>query len=101
MLPSLRLALNTLTGKRGRTILLIGAVTIAASLVVAVGCTVSSVQGMMEQSLTRFLGKADARIIHSGRGRFDQSIVVHGRAAVRHCPNQLALLLYRKLLQHF
>jgi hypothetical protein len=61
MQSSWRLALNTLAGKKGRTALMISAVGLAASLVVAVSCAIASVQASMEQGIVKILGRADAR----------------------------------------
>ena len=82
MPPSWRLALNNLTGRRGRTALMAGAVALASSLIVAVSCAIASAQKSLEFSLTRFVGAADARIIHPANGRFDEPLL----AAVRHWP---------------
>jgi putative ABC transport system permease protein len=75
MWPSFSLALNNLTAKRGRTMLMIGAIAIAASLIVAMSCAIKSVQQSMEFGLERILGAADARIIHQFGGRFDENIL--------------------------
>ncbi|HWB19625.1 MAG TPA: hypothetical protein VG711_04935, partial [Phycisphaerales bacterium] len=80
MLPSWRFALNSLTGKPGRTVLMVIAVAIACSLVVAVSCAIASVQASMELGLFKILGAADARIIHQGNGRFDESLLDTARA---------------------
>src|SRR5438477_3368864 len=72
MPPSWQLAFNSLAGRRGRTVLMIGAVALAASLVVAVSCAIGSVQASIEQGITKILGRADARIIHQFNGRFDE-----------------------------
>lgn len=75
MPPSWRLALNNLTGRRGRTALMAGAVALAGSLIVAVSCAIASAQKSLEFSLTRFVGAADARIIHPAGGRFDEKLL--------------------------
>ena len=80
MLPSWRLALNTLAGKPGRSALMVGAVALAASLVVAVSCAIASMQASTELAITRFIGAADARIIHQGNGRFDDELLKTVRA---------------------
>lgn len=79
MLPSWRLARNTLAGRFGRSVLLSGAVAAAAALVAAVSCSTTSVQATMEQVLTSVLGAADARIIHVGNAEFDDSWLQHAR----------------------
>jgi len=79
MLPSWRLALNALAGRPGRTTLIIAAVALAASLVVAVSCAIGSAQGTIEQTIARLLGATDARIVHQFDGRFDESILEQAR----------------------
>ncbi len=80
LLASLAIARNNLSGRPWRTALIVGAVAIAGSLAVAVSCAISSVQGSMELALERILGKADARIIHPGLGRFDDEILEQVRS---------------------
>lgn len=75
MLPSWRLARNWLAGKPWRLALMIGAVTLASALVVAVSCAVGSVRASLERSIVNFLGAADARIIHQFNGRFDDALL--------------------------
>lgn len=75
MLPSWSLALNNLLAKRGRTMLMIGAIAMSVSLIVAMSCAIKSVQQSMELGLERILGAADARVIHQFGGRFDEEIL--------------------------
>ncbi len=72
---SWRLALNTLGGKPGRAALMIGAVALAAALVMAVSCAIATMQASMEFGITRFVGSADVRIIHQGNGRFSEELL--------------------------
>lgn len=80
MQPSWRLALNTLAGRPGRTALMIGAVAIAAALVVAMSCTIGSAQASMELGVTKVLGGAHARIIHPFNGRFSEDVLALARS---------------------
>lgn len=80
MPPSWQLGINSLSARRGRTALLIAAVALASSLVVAISTCVESVQRSMEQQLLETLGAADARIIHLFQGRFDASLLVEVRS---------------------
>jgi putative ABC transport system permease protein len=75
MPPSWPLALDSLTGRRGRTVLMAGAVTLASSLIVAVSCAIASSQKSLEERITKFLGSADARVVHPGNGRFDTGLL--------------------------
>ena len=54
---------------------MIAAVSLAASLVVAVSTCIESVRGNLEVRLLQTLGGADARIIHLFEGRFDDSLL--------------------------
>lgn len=75
-----QLARNTLAGRPWRTLLMIGAVMIAASLVVAMTSAIGSAQASMVDGLQRLLGASDARIIHPGNGRFDAGVLDQVRA---------------------
>lgn len=94
-LPSWRLALNFLSGKRGRTALILAAISMSASLVVAVSCAISTVQASMELGLVRVLGSADARIIHQFNGRFSAKLLeqVHQWPEVKHVTARLGTTL--------
>jgi len=75
MPPSWRLAFNNLARRPGRTFLMVGAVGLAAALIVAVSCAINSVRASLEQRLTRFVGASDARIIHPAAGRFSDGLL--------------------------
>ena len=75
MPPSWRLALNILAARRTRTALMLGAVGLSASLIVAVSATLISAQAALEWSLARFIGAADCRIIHPATGRFGDGLL--------------------------
>ncbi|MEM7228696.1 MAG: FtsX-like permease family protein [Planctomycetota bacterium] len=73
--PSLSLAFSSLRAKRIRTCLLIAAAALASSLIVAVSCTMGSVQKTLEGEITKLLGATDVRITHSSNARFDDAIL--------------------------
>ncbi|UCD75434.1 MAG: ABC transporter permease [Phycisphaerales bacterium] len=75
MRASWRLALNNLAGKRGRTVLILGAAIVACSLIVAMSSAIATVQASMEWGFSRFLGSADVRIVHQFNGRFDETLL--------------------------
>ena len=79
MLASWRFARNTLSGRRGRSVLLIAATAIACALVVAVSCCTGSAQGAMDGILKTILGPSDVRIIHQFGSRFDDSLLEESR----------------------
>lgn len=72
-LASWRLASNALGARKGRTALMLGAVGLAASLIVAVSTVIGSVQGNLDASVRRILGFADARLMHEFSSPFDAS----------------------------
>ncbi len=80
MRPAWRLARTALSGRPGRTALLLGATTLAAALVAAVACSIASAQHSVAEGFARFIGSADARVIHPGGGRFDESVLETVRA---------------------
>ena len=79
MLPSWPLALNELSGKPVRTVLMVGAVGLACSLVVAITCAIGTVQASVESRIVDIVGNADARIVHEFNGRFDRQLLEDAR----------------------
>ena len=71
----LLLSINALAGRASRTALLALAVSLAAALVAAVACALTSVNGAMAFRVTKALGRADIQITHVGEERFDGSIL--------------------------
>ncbi len=75
MIPvGLRIAINNLRMRRGRTVLIIIAIALATSMVVAVSSAIrsanQSVRSMMEDSI----GRTDLRIRHEMQGKFTDSV---------------------------
>ncbi len=68
-------ARRSLLGRRGRTALLIAAVALAASLVVAVTSGMRTAQASLESSLARAMGATDARIVHRYAQPFEASLL--------------------------
>ncbi len=68
------LARRSLLGRRGRTLLLICAVALAASLVVAVTSGVRTAQSNLEAAIVRAMGATDARIVHRYAQPFDAAL---------------------------
>jgi len=75
MRPIWPLALNTLLGRPRRTLLVTLAMALATALLVAVSCSIATVQGTIEYSVRRALGSADVRIVHPAGVPFDRSLV--------------------------
>ena len=71
MRPAWRLATSSLAGKRGRTGLLAGAVSLAAALITAVACGMASVSVSLEDRLDAAVGRADVSIAHVAGAAFD------------------------------
>jgi putative ABC transport system permease protein len=64
-----------LLGRRGRTALLISAVALASSLVVAVTSGMRTAQSNLEASIARAMGATDVRIVHRYAQPFDASLL--------------------------
>ncbi len=77
-----RLAINNLSGRPSRSLLLIAAVTLSASLIAAVACAMASLDLALLERAKATLGGADLRIHHVGGGTIDPSLV----QAVRNWP---------------
>ena len=80
MLPILRLSTNALAGRRNRTLLLIAAVALSATLVAAVSAALESLNTGMKQQAERSLGRADLRVQEVGEQPFDASVLELVRA---------------------
>ena len=72
-------ARRSLLGRRGRTALLVSAVALAASLVVAVTSGMRTAQASLEDSIARAMGATDARIVHRYAEPFDASLLDEAR----------------------
>lgn len=68
-------ARRSLLGRRGRTALLIAAVALASSLVVAVTSGMRTAQSNLEAAITRAMGATDVRIVHRYAQPFDASLL--------------------------
>lgn len=92
-----RLAINSLSGRRGRTALLALAAALAAALIAAVACAMNSVTRAIEARVSTVVGTADLRLRHVGGSTFDSAILPTLRAwpeillAVPRLKDQLAL----------
>ncbi|HHN77716.1 MAG TPA: hypothetical protein ENK11_03445, partial [Phycisphaerales bacterium] len=63
-----RLAISSLSARRSRSALLIGAVTLSASLIAAVACAIASANGAIKTQLEGQIGSAELRIRPSNAG---------------------------------
>ncbi len=75
MHPILRLSINALAGRRNRTLLLIAAVALSATLVAAVSAALASLNRGMQEQVERTLGRADIRVQEVGEQTFDASVL--------------------------
>lgn len=73
-------ALQTLAARRGRSILLATAVTLSATLVAAVACSLESVRANADAQLRRYVGETDARLVNRFGASFDAARVEEIRA---------------------
>jgi len=69
-----------LLGRRGRTALLVAAVALASSLVVAVTSGLRTAQDSLDAAVTRAMGATDARIVHRYAQPFDADLLAEVRA---------------------
>jgi putative ABC transport system permease protein len=68
MLPAWRLAINSLSARRNRTLLLVAAVTLSAALIAAVSCAMASLTAAVSHRLDETVGRSDLRIKPAGSG---------------------------------
>ena len=73
-------ARRSLLGRRGRTALLIAAVALAASLVVAVTSGMRTAQASLDAAVSRAMGATDARVVHRYAQPFDAALLDEIRA---------------------
>lgn len=62
MRPAWRLATNSLSARRSRSLLLIAAVALSAALIVSVCCATATIHGAINHQLATTVGAADARV---------------------------------------
>lgn len=75
MRPAWRLAINSLSGRRSRTLLLVAAVALSAALITAVSCAMASVHSGVRTRVLATVGAADLRVARTGSDVFDASIL--------------------------
>jgi putative ABC transport system permease protein len=68
MPPAWRLAINSLSARRNRTLLLIASVALSAALVAGISCAMASVTKAVRIRLDQTVGRSDLRIKPSGTG---------------------------------
>jgi putative ABC transport system permease protein len=72
-------ARRSLLGRRGRTALLVAAVGLAASLVVAVTSGMRTAQASLDAAVARAMGATDARVVHRYAQPFDEALLAEVR----------------------
>lgn len=70
-----RLGISSLSGRKGRTALLVGAVALSSALIAAVSCALASVQEGMKQRVEATVGSADIQIARTGKAALDDQTV--------------------------
>jgi len=70
-----RIAINSLSAKRGRSFLIILAVACAAGMVLTASITVGSISTSIRDILVDMLGRADVRLRHTTQGRIDEALI--------------------------
>src|SRR5262245_26049011 len=80
MRPAWRLAINSLSARASRTMLLIGAVALSAALIAAVSCAMASVSNAVKVRLEQTVGRCDLRIKGAGTGQvFSASVLAQAQ----------------------
>src|SRR5262245_36641572 len=69
MRPAWRLAINSLSARASRTLLLVAAVALSAALIAAVSCAMASVSNAVRVRLEQTVGRCDLRIKGAGTGQ--------------------------------
>ena len=75
-----RLAINNLSGRRSRTLMLVLAVAMSAGLIAAVACAMASLNLAVGERIRATVGSGDLRIRHVGNGAFDSALLTRARA---------------------
>lgn len=75
MRPAWRLAINSLSGRRSRTLLLVAAVALSAALITAVSCAMASVHAGVRKRVMTTVGAADLRVQRRGSDVFDDDLL--------------------------
>ena len=75
-----RLGINSLWGRRSRTLLLAIAVALATALVAALACATDSLNAGMNFRVAESVGAADVRVRHVTTARFDEGVYNEVRA---------------------
>jgi putative ABC transport system permease protein len=69
MRPAWRLAINSLSARASRTLLLVAAVALSAALIAAVSCAMASISNAVRVRLDQTVGRANLRIKGAGTGQ--------------------------------
>jgi putative ABC transport system permease protein len=80
MRPAWRLAINSLSARRNRSLLLIAAVMLSAALIAAVSCAMASLTRAVQGRLDETVGRSDLRIRPVGGGEMPASVLEQVRA---------------------
>jgi putative ABC transport system permease protein len=73
-------ARRSLLGRRGRTALLVAAVALASSLVVAVTSGLRTAQASLDATVSKAMGATDARVVHRYAQPFDAALLTEVRS---------------------
>lgn len=81
MRPAWRLAINSISARRSRSLLLIAVIAMSAMLIAAVGVALASIRGAIQGRVEAVIGSADLQIKPAGHGGvFDESILQTAKA---------------------
>src|SRR4051812_11397454 len=80
MRPAWRLGINSLSGRRSRSLLLVCSVALSAALIATVACAMASMHAGLKKRVDSTVGAADLRISRTGKDPLDSGVLEKVRA---------------------
>lgn len=80
MRPAWRLAINSLSGRRSRSMLLVASVALSSALIATVACAMASMHSGLKQRIDATVGAADLRVSRTGKDALTAEVVDKVRA---------------------
>ncbi len=80
MRPAWRLAINSLSGRRSRSMLLVASVALSSALIATVACAMASMHSGLKQRIDATVGAADLRVSRTGKDALTPEVLSKVRA---------------------
>ena len=80
MRPAWRLAINSLSGRRSRSLLLVASVALSSALIATVACAMASMHSGLKQRIDATVGAADLRVSRTGKDALTPEVLAKVRA---------------------